>query len=59
MPKTPNRRLTYKERVQILTLHKIGWKVKDIAQWIGVWPSMVSHVIHHLETPIPCTDEVL
>jgi len=36
MPKTPDRRLTYKERVQIWTLREEGLAQKDIAQKLGI-----------------------
>ena len=51
MPKTPNRRLTYKERIRINTLHEIGWKQKDIAQKLGIPASTVSLCLRTPETP--------
>jgi hypothetical protein len=51
MPKTPNRRLSYKERVQIHTLADIGWKQKDIAQKLRIPPTTVSLCLHTPVTP--------
>jgi hypothetical protein len=52
MLKTPNRRLSYKERVQIHTLAESGWKQKDIAQWLGIPSTTISLC---LRTPITPT----
>jgi hypothetical protein len=51
MPKTPNRRLTYKERIQIHTLAEIGWQQKAIAQKLGIPRSTVSNCLHTPITP--------
>lgn len=51
MPKTPRRRLNYKERVQIWTLKEAGWKQKDIAQRLGIAPSTVSLCLRTPTTP--------
>jgi hypothetical protein len=36
MPKTPNRRLTYKERIRIHTLAEVGWKQGAIASYLAI-----------------------
>ena len=36
MPKTPLRRLTYKERIRIYTLAELGWKQVAIASYLGI-----------------------
>jgi IS30 family transposase len=51
MPKTPNRCLTYKERIQIHTLAEIGWQQKVIAQKLGIPPSTVSLCLRTPTTP--------
>ena len=48
MPKTPCRRLTYKERVQIHTLADIGWKAPAIALKLGI-PQLTVYLC--LKTP--------
>jgi hypothetical protein len=53
MPKTPNRRLTYKERVQIWTLKEAGWKQKDIAIHLGIPPTTVSLCLRTPTMPAP------
>jgi transposase len=53
MPKTPNRRLTYKERVQIWTLREAGWKQKDIATHLGIPQTTVSLCLRTPTTPAP------
>jgi IS30 family transposase len=51
MLKTPNRRLTYKERVQIWTLREAGWKQKDIAKHLGIPDTTVSRCLRTPTTP--------
>jgi IS30 family transposase len=51
MPKTPNRRLTYKERIQIHTLAEIRWQQKAIAQKLRIPPSTVSLCLRTPTTP--------
>ncbi|ORY05493.1 hypothetical protein BCR34DRAFT_590906 [Clohesyomyces aquaticus] len=50
MAKTPSRRLTYKERVKILTLAEFGWKQVAIAQQLGIRQSTISNCLRS-----PCT----
>lgn len=49
--KTPQRRLTYKERVQIHTLRELGWQLKDISNFVQVPISTVSYCLRQPETP--------
>ena len=52
MPKTPNRRLTYKERTQIHTLYfDCGWTQQAIAKKLGCSQQTVSHCIRSPQTP--------
>jgi hypothetical protein len=51
MPKTPNRRLTYKERIKIQTLAEIGWPQKAISQKLGIPRSTVSLCLQTPQTP--------
>lgn len=51
MPKTPNRRLSYKERVKIHTLAEIGWKQVAIAQQLGISQQNVSNCLRSPSTP--------
>jgi ribosome-binding protein aMBF1 (putative translation factor) len=52
MPKTPKRRLSYKERVQIHTLYfDAGWKQKDIATKLQIPARTVSDCIASPLTP--------
>ena len=50
-PKTPNRRLPYKERVQIHTLREIGWKHQDISEHLKIPRPTVSLCLRMPETP--------
>src|SRR5438876_11533431 len=51
MPKTPNRRLSYKERVKIYTLSEIGWTQTAISQRLGIPQKTVSRCLHLPITP--------
>ena len=51
MPKTPQRRLTYKERVQIHTLRELGWNQKAIGLYIKVPQNTISICLRQLATP--------
>lgn len=51
MPKTPDRRITYKERVQIWTLREEGLTQKDIAQKLGIPQQTVSRCLRTPLTP--------
>ncbi|KAF2180178.1 hypothetical protein K469DRAFT_796305 [Zopfia rhizophila CBS 207.26] len=51
MPKTPQRRLTYKERVRIHTLAELGWKQVDIARQLGIPQQTISICLKSPETP--------
>jgi predicted XRE-type DNA-binding protein len=55
MPKTPNRRLSYKERVQIWTLREDGLTQKEISARLGIPQPTVSHCLRTTITPSkPC-----
>lgn len=45
MPKTPNRQLTYKERVKVHTLAKIRWTQTAISQKLGIPQKTVSRCL--------------
>src|SRR3954469_66342 len=51
MPKTPLRRLNYKERVQIHTLHELGWTQVAISRYLGVPQRTISDCLRQSITP--------
>src|SRR5437763_1746423 len=51
MPKTPNRRLTYRERVQIWTLREEGYQHHEIAQKLRIPRSTITRCLN-TSTPL-------
>ncbi|ORX99350.1 hypothetical protein BCR34DRAFT_127106 [Clohesyomyces aquaticus] len=51
MLKTPNRRLTYKERVKIHTLAEIRWSQTAISYHLGILPRTVLNCLRSPVTP--------
>ena len=49
--RTPRRRLSYKERVQIHTLHELGWTQKSISAYLHISQTTISHCIRSPITP--------
>jgi hypothetical protein len=51
MLRTPNRQLTYKERIKVHLLAELGWKQGAIAQYLGISQQNVSNCLRTSCTP--------